>query len=130
MKILQGLSDEIHTVVKQSLVSLEKILSILLDHRSSWFCEGDSCLQPIITCTEDCPIEYSRVASAISLLEEILDKLPLVFENKYWVIQNKYCHFVATINYDALENIFGQVKGHVYKVRKFTQNYNYSNIWN
>lgn len=73
-------------------------------------------MQPIISFSEDLPIEYCSIASPISLLEEILDKLSLVFENKYWVIQNKYCHFVATINYDAFENIFGRDKGQAYKV--------------
>ncbi|XP_031632927.1 huntingtin [Contarinia nasturtii] len=113
--LIKGLSDEIHTVVKQSLVSLEKFFSILLDHRSSWFYRGDACMQPIVTCTEDFPIEYCHISTSISLLEEILDKLPLVFENKYWVIQNKYCRFIATINYDAIEEIFGLDKGREYK---------------
>lgn len=73
-------------------------------------------MQPIVACTDDFPIEYCNIMSSISLLEEILDKLPLVFENKYWVIQNKYCRFVATINYQALEEIFGLDKGREYKV--------------
>lgn len=121
---LQGLSDEIHTVVKQSLISLEKILSTLLDHRSSWFYEGNICLQPIVTCTEDLPIAFD-IPNTISLLEEILDKLSLVFENKYWVIQNKYCQFVASINYDALDDVFGRDKGQVYKVIKNCLNYQF-----
>lgn len=114
--ILQGLSDEIHTVVKQSLISVEKLFSILLDHRSQWFFKGDICMQPIVNQIDDLPIECSRFSSPISLLNCILDKLLIVFENKYWVIQNKYSHFVAIINYDALDNILGEDKGQAYRV--------------
>lgn len=112
----QGLSDEIHTVVKQSLISLEKILLVLLDHRTDWFYEDDICIQPNSSDLDDLPIEYKCITSPIQLLEDILDQLPLVFENKYWVIQNKYCHFIATMNYDALEKVLGQDKELVYKV--------------
>lgn len=113
---MQGLSDDIHTVVKQSLVSVEKLFSILLDHRSQWFYKGDICMQPIVNQIDDLPIECSHFSSPISLLKCILDKLLVVFENKYWVIQNKYSHFVATINYDALDDIFGADKGQAYRV--------------
>lgn len=81
-------------------------------------------MQPIISHTDDLSIEFCSIASPISLLTEILDKLTLVFENKYWVIQNKYCHFVATINYDALETIFGQDKGQAYKVSQYKIQFN------
>lgn len=112
----QGLTDEIHTVVKQSLVSLERIFSVLLDHRPDWFYEGDICMQPAPSDLDDIPIEYKCISSPTQLLEQLLERLSLVFENKYWVIQNKYCHFIATINYDALDIIFGMDKGLVYKV--------------
>lgn len=73
-------------------------------------------MQPSINCDETTPIQYQCIRSPIELLEEILDTLPLVFKNKYWVIQNKYCHFIASINYDAIEKIIGCDKGQVYKV--------------
>lgn len=73
-------------------------------------------MQPKSSDLDNIPIEYKCISSPTQLLEELLDRLPLVFENKYWVIQNKYCHFIATINYDALETIFGRDKGLVYKV--------------
>lgn len=115
----QGLTDEIHTVVKQSLISLEKILSVLLDHRADWFYSADIYVQPTLNDVEDDDtplIECKRITSPIQLLEEIFERLPLVFENKYWVIQNRYCHFVAAINYDAIEKIFGHDKVLTYKV--------------
>lgn len=115
----QGLNDEIHTVVKQSLVSLEKILLVLLDHRPDWFYDENICLQPRNTNLNDTSIEYMCINSPTQLLQDILEKLTLVFDNKYWVIQNKYCHFIATINYDALHQIVGQDKAHVYKVASF-----------
>lgn len=65
---------------------------------------------------DDVPIEVTCIRSPTQLLADLLETLGLVFENKYWVIQNKYSHFIATINYDALDDIFGQDKSHVYKV--------------
>lgn len=118
-QIDQGLTDEIHTVVKQSLISLEKILCVLLDHRSDWFYSGDIFVQPTLNDSEDADIpmiDCRRTISSIQLLEEILEQLPSVFENKYWVIQNRYCHFVAAIDYDAIQKIFGHDKALTYKV--------------
>lgn len=114
---MQGLSDEIHTVVKQSLISLEKILTVLLDFRPQWFYKnGDIFMQPMTSDLDQLPMECGELLSPIRLFEEILEKLSLVFENKYWVVQNKYCHFVATINYNAIDKIVGQDKGLLYKV--------------
>lgn len=93
---------------------------MLLDHRTDWFFSGDIYVQPTTLSdieVDDIPIiECKRITSPIQLLEEIFKRLPLVFENKYWVIQNRYCHFVAAINYDAIEKIFGCDKALTYKV--------------
>lgn len=110
------MSDDIHTVVKQSLISFEKILSILLDHQSQWFYKRDSYMELTIQFPEDLPIEYEHFESPVHVLEQIFEKLNLVSENKYWLIRNKYCQLVATINYDALEETLGHDKAHVIKV--------------
>lgn len=117
--LFQGLTDDIHTVVKQSLISLEKILSILLDHRFDWFYSGDVYVQPTFNdMDDDTPrIECKHQISPIQLLDEIFEQLSLVFENRYWVVQNRYCHFIAAIDYNAIENVFGRDKAQTYKVK-------------
>lgn len=97
---------------------MEKILSVLLDHRSDWFYSGEVYVQPSLNDIEDdAPtIECKCITSPIQLLEDIFEQLPLVFENKYWVLQNRYCHFIATINYSAVERIFGHDKAQTHKV--------------
>lgn len=115
---LQGLTDDIHTVVKQSLISFEKILTVLLDFRPHWFYKNAVFMQPIASDVDCLPTDCGELLTPIQLFEEILEKLSLVFENKYWVVQNKYCRFVATINYNAVYEIVGIDKGEVYKVHR------------
>lgn len=90
---------------------------MLLDFRPQWFYKnGDIFKQTIASDLDQLPMDCGKLLSPIQLFEEILEKLSLVFENKYWVVQNKYCHFVATINYNAIDQIVGQDKGQLYKV--------------
>lgn len=93
-------------------------MAVLLDHRFDWYFSGDIYAQPTSYDMEDGTpiIECKCLTLPIQLLEEIFEQLPLVFENRYWVIQNRYCHFVATINYNAVEKIFGRDKALTYKV--------------
>lgn len=97
---------------------MEKILSVLLDHRYDWFYSGDVYEQPSTDhMDDDTPqIQCKCIISPIQLLEEILEQLSLVFENRYWVVQNRYCHFIAAIDYNAVEKIFGHDKTQTYKV--------------
>lgn len=81
-------------------------------------------MQPIVGDIDCLPTEYNQILSPIQLFEEILEKLSLVFENKYWVVQNKYCRFIATINYSAVEEIIGRDKGLVFKVTQITNEFN------
>lgn len=89
-----------------------------MDHRSDWFYSGDIYVQPTLNDVEDDTpiIECKHITTPIQLLEEIFEQLPLVFENRYWVLQNKYCHFIASINFNAIEKIFGHDKAQTYKV--------------
>lgn len=95
-----------------------------MDFRPKWFYKNEVFMQPIASDVDRLPSECSQILSPIQLFDEILTKLSLVYENKYWVVQNKYCRFVATINYDAVDEIIGRDKGQVYKVMM-----HFSNTW-
>lgn len=114
---MQGLTDEIHSVVKQSLSSFEKILSILLDHHADWFHPKINPMQQQNTSqSNELSLDFIDIKCSLQLLHAILDRISLVFDNKYWVVQNKYCRFVAVINYDSLCDIIGCDQSDVYKV--------------
>lgn len=119
----QGLSDNIHSVVKQSLSSLEKIVSILLDHRIDWFLSFTNSISPAYRPPAELSLDCIAFNDAIQLLHRIFDTILLVFDNKYWVVQNKYCRFIATINYGALNQIIGCDSTDAYKVRLIQTNF-------
>lgn len=103
-------------MVKQSLSSIEKVLSILLDHRIDWFLTRKNLISPSHRPPAELSLECIEYNDAIQLLHRILDTILLVFDNKYWVVQNKYCRFIATINYGALNEIIGCDSTDAYKV--------------
>lgn len=96
--------------------SLEKVLSILLDHRKDWFLSRINSIgaakRPPSTLTLEC-IAFD---GPIQLLHKIFDTLLLVFDNKYWVVQKRYCRFIATIDYGALSEIIGCDSTEAYRV--------------
>lgn len=117
---MQGLTDEIHSVVKQSLSSFEKILSILLDHHADWFYPKVNPMQQHNSAQSlELSLDFLDIKCPLQLLHAIFDRILLVFDNKYWVVQNKYCRFVAVINYDSLCDIIGRDQSDVYKVSSF-----------
>lgn len=113
---LQGLFDDIHTVVKQSLVSLERILSCLLDHQLCWFSQLNPYSKSEAINKQKLSIEFEDIDFPIQLLEKILQIVLLVNENKYWLVQNKYCQLIATIDFESLYAIVGPDQGLSYKV--------------
>ena len=53
--------------------------------------------------------------SAITI-ENIIDELQLVFENKYWVVQCKYCDLISKLDFQIINMIYGCDQGHLYEV--------------
>ncbi|CAO1418775.1 unnamed protein product [Diamesa serratosioi] len=88
-KLIKGLEDDIHTVVKQSLVALEMCLNHLL-----------------------------LVTNRVQLL---MDKLLMVFHNKYWLVQNKYCDVITKIDFNVLREVMNYEKVEVYQKQIMNQ---------
>lgn len=65
-------------------------------------------------------IDFNDIGNSVELVEKMLNEILLVNENKYWVVRNKYCQFVTTINFKSLSSIVGCDKGQLYRVRAKT----------
>lgn len=113
--LLSGLTDEVHTVVKQSLSSLEKVLTVLLDHKQNWYLQHDTENRSQDHIKEVASMDFNYIRR-VNLLETIFEKVMSVFENKYWVVQNRYCTFVTSMNFDGAVVIMGREKSDEYKV--------------
>lgn len=51
-------------------------------------------------------------------IENIFNELALVYENKYWVVQCKYCDLISKINFEFLKWGFGYDRTYLYEVKK------------
>lgn len=85
--LLKGLGDEIHTVVKQTLMAVEESINLLISVMN----QAD--------------------------IQKLVDQLLLVFCNKYWLVQCKYCDVISKIDLKLLREIIGSEKTEVYQVR-------------
>lgn len=72
--LLAGLKDEVHSVVKQTLTSWEKCINLIL---------------PVVSNEQ-----------AMKIMNDIL----MVSNNKYWLVQMKYCDVIVKIDLNALES--------------------------
>lgn len=82
----QGLRDESHTVVKQTLTAVEGSINLLLS---------------VMGRTE---------------IRKLLDQLLLVFCNKYWLVQCKYCDVIKEIDLMLLREELGADGAEIYEV--------------
>lgn len=101
----QALKDDIHVVVKQSLNAVKIILPTLLRLHDV----------PVIfdaknEFNSDAARKFLSVNESVSshrLIEQILDKIAFVHNNKYWVVQNSYADFIAKLDFDGLRAATG-----------------------
>lgn len=49
-------------------------------------------------------------------IENIIDELMLVFGNKYWVVQCKYCDLISKLDFERLQLIYGVDRAQLYEV--------------
>lgn len=49
-------------------------------------------------------------------IENIIDELMLVFSNKYWVVQCKYCDLISKLDFERLQLIYGVDRAQIYEV--------------
>lgn len=75
--IVEGFFDEIHTVVNKSLCVLEHIFPYILEI-----------------------ISEKQVTN-------LLDNVSYVFDNKYWLVQSKYCDVISSLNYQRIKSKLG-----------------------
>lgn len=97
-------------------MSLERILSCLLDHQLCWISKLNHHLQSQAVNKQKLSIEFEDIDFPMQLLEKILQEVLLVNDNKYWLVRNKYCQLIATINFESLYAIVGRDQGRSYKV--------------
>lgn len=84
--LIKGLRDEIHTAVKQALLSLEASINLLI---------------AVLSTAE---------------IDKLINKLLLVFCNKYWLVQCKYCDVIKDIDLQLLRRVVGAYKAEIYEV--------------
>lgn len=72
--ILNGLKDEIHSVVKQTLTTWDKCINLLI---------------PVMNCDQ---------------VIKAMDGILMVSNNTYWLVQIKYCDVIIKIDFNLLEN--------------------------
>lgn len=89
--IVDGFFDEIHTVVNKSLCVFEQIFSYIIE---------------IITEEQ---------------VRNLLDNLSYVFDNKYWLVQCKYCDVISSLNYERVNSKLGLNIKNEYQ-KKFQEN--------
>lgn len=84
--IISGLTDEIHTVVKQSLMAIEDLINQLFS---------------VMTSNE---------------VTQLIDSLLLVYFNKYWLVQCKYCDVISKIDLKEVRRSIGSDTADAYEV--------------
>lgn len=110
---LQGLSDEIHTVIKHSLSALDSafpfILSALMNESTD--------IQPTPSFRDAWKFDdLNAVPTNVLRIDEMLDELLIVGNNRNWVVQSKYCELVANIDFTEIRKFMGDEFGYYYEV--------------
>lgn len=49
-------------------------------------------------------------------IENVIDALMLVYENKYWVVQSKYCDLISKLDFENIKLIYGYDRGQLFEV--------------
>ena len=87
--LLNGIRDEINSVVKQTLVAWENCINLILAVMNE------------------------------SEIENVLNKLLMISYNKYWLVQCKYCDVITKINIEMLGSIIAADQADSYEVSGF-----------
>lgn len=59
---------------------------------------------------------YGNNKNNVVTIENVIHGLQLVFENKYWVVQCKYCDLISKLDFQIINAIYGCDQGHLYEV--------------
>lgn len=80
--------------------------------------DGSSLLSADNFCTSDDTLDINKYFPDVDCcptLEKVIDRLLLVFDNKYWVVQCKYCDLISKLDFDNYRSIYGE-RSQVHKV--------------
>lgn len=113
--IFDGLTDESHIVVKQALVAV----SLVLEQVLRWSTPAQFICSHKYDDVETLPkgvLPESSFVCAVHIVERVLSKFRAVFDNKYWVVQCKYCELIAGLRFDDIEWQLGGDKRQVMEV--------------
>uniref|UniRef100_A0AAG5CW14 Huntingtin n=1 Tax=Anopheles atroparvus TaxID=41427 RepID=A0AAG5CW14_ANOAO len=112
--VVQGLSDEIHTVINQALSSVELFFNVYLQSQSTRVPNersknhlGQHSRVPFRVCEKN--IFLSDVSTSppapretLHLFSAVLDRLTLLSNNKYWLVQCKLFDVMVQLDYDCI----------------------------
>ncbi|XP_053685344.1 huntingtin isoform X2 [Sabethes cyaneus] len=108
--IVQGLSDEIHTVVNQALMAFEQIFAVYCRNQSP-ACTRRGILTNDFSFRDQLATKPNLFLNDSQPLELdprlLMDKFLLTFCNRYWLVQSKVCDVTAGIDFHMLQDVLG-----------------------
>lgn len=110
--LFQGLSDDIHTVIKHSLSAIDLLFSLILPALKNAPMKFDNSNFQNVWKLDD----LNAASQDVLRIDQILDELLITGSNKNWVVQSKYCDLVTNIDFDEIRMIMGDDFGWYYEV--------------
>ncbi|KAG4067967.1 hypothetical protein HA402_010653 [Bradysia odoriphaga] len=113
--LMQGLSDEIHTVIKHSISAIDVVFPSVL----RTITDRGTSMQHISSTRNGWKIDDLNAVPKDDLrIDQILTELLIVGSNRNWVVQSKYCELVTNIDFAEMKTVLGDELGRYYE-RKF-----------
>lgn len=111
--IFVGLVDDSHIVVKQALIAIELVLVQLMRWSAPVHFESGGEQWPKSVLSET---SLNGDGGSVHLVELVLDRLRSVIDNKYWVVQCKYCELIGSLRFEEMDWQVGGDKRQVIEV--------------
>lgn len=116
--LCQGLVDTNHTVVNQAFASVSNVLPMLMQRNHRLMNNNVKEMSSSHTAATASNINDhfpNDDDHSIYTMEKVIDKLLLVFDNKYWVVQCRYCDLISKLDFDSYRSVYGD-RSQVHKV--------------
>lgn len=106
-------ADDVNTVAE----NLNKISSDLTASQpNDTKYESNALPSPMPPPTIICDGCYGNDKNNAVTIESMIHELQLVFENKYWVVQCKYCDLISKLDFQIVNAIYGSDQGRLFEV--------------